>query len=101
MATTTTGNNKVLIWALGALSTLCSYIAVIQRNRIEDMKETMTQNNIKYNSERIDKLKIQREKDSLQALILSRTDNSVTFSQLKQLMEIKSNKSTITITPKK
>lgn len=101
MTTTTNSNSKVLIWTLGAISSIASYVAIQQNGRIADLKQVIVQNDIKYNSERIDKLKVQREKDSLQALILERTDKSVTFEQLRKLIDIRNNKSTITIRPKK
>lgn len=93
--------HKVVMYILGGISSILGYIAVEQRNRVLDLKEVVTQHETKYKLEREDKLKVQREKDSLQGLILSRTDKSVSFEQLEKLINIRNNKSTITITPKK
>ena len=91
--------HKVVMYILAGISSILGYIAVEQRNRVEDMKEVMVQSENKYKLEREDKLKVQREKDSLQGLMLERTDRS--FEDLKKLMDIKNSKSTITIRPKK
>ena len=42
-----------------------------------------------------------RQKDSLLGVIVARTDRSVTFEQLKKILDIKGGESTIIIRPKK
>jgi len=100
---TTTGGNKILMWCLGALSSISSYVAYIQNKRVEDVEKSKQTNEVYYKAALLDKDRIivieRRQKDSLQGLLLTRTDKS--FEELKNLMEIKSKSSTITIKPKR
>lgn len=97
MATT----HKFLIWTLGALGTLASYIAIQTNNRLQESKEIRDADRIYYQRQidiRDDVIARQRkEKDSLQGLIISRADNQ--YHELKTMLDI-SGKNIITIKPK-
>jgi hypothetical protein len=90
---------KVALWMMGCISSIASYVAVINKSRLEDVKKDIdylkTQINIRDNMI----VKERKEKDSLQAVIVNRTDAS--YKEIKDLLDIKNKNSTITITPKK
>lgn len=93
---------KSLVWVLGAISSLCSYIVFQQKDRIDSLEKTRLADKQYYQKiiEQRDNLIIteRRQKDSLQGLLLIRTDRS--FEELKNLMNIRTKTSTITIKPK-
>ena len=94
---------KVIMYILTGLSAILGYIATLQREHVKSLEKSKESDRQYYqalvdnSSKQI--LKITREKDSLQGVILTRTDES--FKELKNLMEIKSKSSTITIKPKR
>jgi len=95
---------KVALWFLTALTSLAGYVAFQQKQQIKTLEETISRNDRNYKEELVyykdDAKNSRREKDSIQALILSRTDNG--YLELKKLLRVNdSNNSTITITPKK
>jgi len=94
---------KVVMYVLGGVTTIISYVAILQREQVKTLEKINYDNKIYYQgvADNKDKqiAKIEREKDSLQGVILTRTDES--FRELKSLMEIKSKNSTITIKPKR
>ena len=94
---------KVIMYILGGISTVISYVAILQREQVKSLEKSK-ESDKQYYQALVDNsnkqiLKITREKDSLQGVILTRTDES--FKELKNLMEIKSKSSTITIKPKR
>ena len=94
---------KVIMYILGGISTVISYVAILQREQVKSLEKSK-ESDRQYYQALVDNsnkqiLKINREKDSLQGVILTRTDES--FKELKNLMEIKSKSSTITIKPKR
>lgn len=91
------------MYILGGLTSILGYIAVLQREQVKTLEKVNHDNKVYYQgvADKKDKqiAKIEREKDSLQGVILTRTDES--FKELKNIMEIKSKSSTITIKPKR
>lgn len=91
------------MYVLGGITTVISYVAILQREQVKSLEKINHDNKVYYQgvADNKDKqiAKIEREKDSLQGVILTRTDES--FRELKSLMEIKSKNSTITIKPKR
>lgn len=91
------------MYILGGISTVISYVAILQREQVKSLEKSKESDKQYYqalvdnSSKQI--LKLTKEKDSLQGVILTRTDES--FKELKNLMEIKSKSSTITIKPKR
>lgn len=98
MATTTSGN-KVLNWALGALLSIASYVAVLQNSRVQDIEKVRLEEKEQHRiTEKL--LIIERSKvDSLQGLRIN--DNFNNYEKLKEILNIKTSKSTIIIKPKK
>lgn len=94
---------KVIMYVLGGITTVISYVAILQREQVKTLEKINHDNKVYYQGVADNKdrqiAKIEREKDSLQGVILTRTDES--FRELKSLMEIKSKNSTITIKPKR
>ena len=91
------------MYILGGISTVISYVAILQREQVKSL-ERSKESDKHYYQELVDNsskqiLKLTKEKDSLQGVILTRTDES--FKELKNIMEIKSKSSTITIKPKR
>lgn len=95
--------NKLLIWSLGALSSVATVLAGVWKAQITDLK-TGRDTERKYYQDQIDRrdkvIVIERnKKDSLQGVILNRSDQS--YDELKALLNIDSRKNTIIIKPKK
>jgi len=94
---------KVIMYVLGGISTIISYVAILQREQVKSLEKANQENKVYYQElvegKERQLTKVTREKDSLQGVILTRTDKS--FEELKNLMEIKSKSSTITIKPKR
>lgn len=95
--------HKVLLFILTGVSTILGYISTLQREQVKSLEKSK-ESDRQYYRTLVDNsnkqiLKITREKDSLQGVILTRTDES--FKELKNIMEIKSKSSTITIKPKR
>lgn len=94
---------KVIMYVLGGISTIISYVAILQREQVKSLEKANQENKVYYQElvegKERQLTKVIREKDSLQGVILTRTDKS--FEELKNLMEIKSKSSTITIKPKR
>ena len=94
---------KIIMYILGGISTVISYVAILQREQVKSLERSKESDRHYYqalvdnSSKQI--LKLTKEKDSLQGVILTRTDES--FKELKNLMEIRSKSSTITIKPKR
>ena len=91
------------MYILGGISTVISYVAILQREQVKSL-ERSKESDKQYYQALVDNsskqiLKLTKEKDSLQGVILTRTDES--FKELKNLMEIRSKSSTITIKPKR
>lgn len=98
-----TNGNKVLLWALTALSSIASYVSFMFKSQLDDIKSSRQNERSYYQTqiENRDKMIVieRKEKDSLQGLLLSRTDAS--FDEIRKLLDIKDKKSTIIIKPKK
>ncbi|MCZ4244988.1 hypothetical protein [Pedobacter punctiformis] len=97
MATTT---QKTLTWLFAAVSSLASYIAIQSRASLTESRELREQDKAYYQKQiEVRDLMITKErheKDSLQGVIVSRSDNS--YQELKSLFKIDSTKkSTIII----
>lgn len=95
--------NKIILWLLASISSIASYVAVVQNNRVVDLKEAKAKSE-EYYQKQIDQKDIlltreREKKDSLQGIIVLRSDKS--FEELKNILDIKNNNSTITIKPKK
>lgn len=90
---------KLALWLMGCISSIASYVAVINKSRLEDVKRDIDylKNQISVRDAMI--VKERKEKDSLQAVIVNRTDAS--YKEIKDLLDIKNKSSTITITPKR
>jgi len=93
---------RIIMWVLGAISSLATYVAIVQNQRASDWKELNAQKDdvisVMTKDARTEKVRSEKEKDSLHGIIINRTDNN--FKELKELMNIKSNPTTITIKPK-
>lgn len=94
----TNGGNKLLNWALGALASIASYVAWVQKARVEDAKEREIKSEIALlkKDAQIDRLR--KENDSLHSVILIRADKNL--EDLKNILDINGKNATIRIKPK-
>lgn len=104
---TTNENNGFVKWVIrgvwAGLLMLSSYVAVLQNLRVQDIEKVRKEEKDISNQREKDLLKAlakaNAKSDSLQGLRI--IDNSKSFEELKEILDIKSNRSTITIKPKK
>lgn len=94
---------KMILWFMTAVTSLAGYVAYQSKDRIKEqnetigrMERTISDQNASYKA---DIGKLTRKVDSLNSVILIRTDNS--YEEFKKLIKVDEKQSTITITPKK
>lgn len=94
---------KVIVYVLGGISAVMSYIAVSQKHQVNQLETVNESNKAYYRSIVAVKdaalFAETKKSDSLYNVILVRADKS--FDQLREILDIKNRSSTITIRPKR
>lgn len=99
MATETSLTTRVTIWCLTAVTSIAGFFAIQNNNRLDEMKDLREQDKIRVESRDRTIAQKDRKIDSLNSVLLIRTDNS--YEELKKFLKLEDKNSTITITPKK